>query len=400
MAQLCTQVDQRCTWLDTDIYDWCGVIVESGSSFGTRLRQLRDACGLSQLKLAGLVNYHQSLISKVETGAEQPSAAFARAVDEALGAKGELTALVPSPALTPDDNERLLLAARRPSRTDLGVIESLDAVLAAHRRLDDIVGARPLLRSVSAQLVLVEDLVTEARGPIRPRLVSVAAQWAQFGGWLHTSAGRADTARRWFSTALEWAEEINDREMVAAVLSFRGHTAWLEGRVGASISLSQAARRDTTVFDGERAYDALQEARGHALTGDRQSVERLCGISDELAASERSGVEFAPPWYYYGSAAFFELERGLVYRFLGRSIPQYNQQAVDLIRSGLAGLPPEQRSAEWAGEYLYHQAAAHLQDGDRASALDAIQHLERIAATTRAKPLMEKAGMLRRHANS
>jgi hypothetical protein len=39
-------------------------------------------------------------------------------------------------------------------------------------------------------LTLVQSLAEEARGPIRPRVVDVAGQWAQFAGWLCAATGQ------------------------------------------------------------------------------------------------------------------------------------------------------------------------------------------------------------------
>jgi transcriptional regulator with XRE-family HTH domain len=64
---------------------------------------------------------------------KRPSEEIARRLDEALGADGALLALVPPRVrgLNPYDEERLIWAARRPSRIDLRVIEDLATILAA-----------------------------------------------------------------------------------------------------------------------------------------------------------------------------------------------------------------------------------------------------------------------------
>lgn len=53
----------------------------------------------------------------------------------------------------------------------------------------------------------------EVHGPVRPALVAVAAQWAQFGGWLHAATGQCDAAARRFDQALGWATETGDAQM-------------------------------------------------------------------------------------------------------------------------------------------------------------------------------------------
>src|SRR5438105_4224068 len=54
-------------------------------SYGPRLRQLREAAGLSQADLGKRVNLAGSQINKLETNVNQPTLATALAVAEALG---------------------------------------------------------------------------------------------------------------------------------------------------------------------------------------------------------------------------------------------------------------------------------------------------------------------------
>src|SRR5438105_11066891 len=54
-------------------------------SYGPRLRQLREAAGLSQADLGKRVNLAGSQINKLETNVNQPTLATALAIAEALG---------------------------------------------------------------------------------------------------------------------------------------------------------------------------------------------------------------------------------------------------------------------------------------------------------------------------
>lgn len=60
------------------------------SDFIAELKRWRDVRGLSQTRLAQLMRYDRSYISKIETGQEWPAADFARRADEALGAGGAI----------------------------------------------------------------------------------------------------------------------------------------------------------------------------------------------------------------------------------------------------------------------------------------------------------------------
>ncbi|MFC6935217.1 helix-turn-helix domain-containing protein [Actinomadura yumaensis] len=162
-------------------------------TFGEKMRALMAERGVSLRALAKTLPADPGHLSRISRDLKPPSDDMAAQIDHALGADGTLTALARTsparPALTPDDEERLLLAARRPVRTDLKVVESLAVVLDAQRRIEDSVGSAPLLEPVRANLVVLRRLVIEARGPVRVKVVHVAAQWAQFYGWLRANVG-------------------------------------------------------------------------------------------------------------------------------------------------------------------------------------------------------------------
>jgi transcriptional regulator with XRE-family HTH domain len=317
--------------------------------FAETLRRLRDERGLSLRRLADVVHHGKTYVHELETGAKQPTLDVARRLDDALGAGGALAALVgqASGGIDPDAAGRLAHAVQHPRRVDADAVEALAAVLAHQRRLEDAIGSAAMLAPVAAQLATVEQLVTEARGPARPLLVDVAAQWAQFNGWLHTATERYADAQRWFRTSLEWSTEVGDLDMVATVMSFRGHLAWLLGHPGPTIGLSQAARRWPQIYAGQLAYDVLQEARGHAILGDAYEVDRLIDESDELTDRALRELPGAPPWHYYRSPAFWDLERGrALARLAGRQ-----GRAAELLVAGLDALPECQQHADWVQAY-------------------------------------------------
>ena len=245
------------------------------------------------------------------------------------------------------DSDRLGYVARHPHRVDRRTLDALGTVLASTRRLEDAIGAAPVLQPVRGHLAYVEALAGEARGEIRRDVVDQAGQWAQYIGWLCLAGEQYRDANQWFSRSLEWAIEAEDDDLAATVWSFKGHLAWTMGQVGPTVGLTQVARRYRGIYVGQTAYDALQEARGHAATGDFYQVERLVDESYDLA--DRALVELpgAPPWHYYRSPAFWGLERGRALHLVpGRAV-----QAVELLTDGLAALQPEQAGADWVKAY-------------------------------------------------
>lgn len=307
--------------------------------FPCRLRQLMSQRGMSVRELASLTYLAKSLVGDYTTGRRPPSPKRARDLDKALGAGGELAALV-------REDDPLTYAARHPGRVDRAAVAQLADQLAIARTTEDEVGAAPMLSTAADHLTTVAELAREARAPVRPALVAVGAQWAQWAGWLDLAVGRYGRAGAHLDRALEWALEAGDQEMVATVLSFRGHRAWLMGDLGSMVGLTEAALRDDQIHVGQRAYDRYQLARGHAGVGDRRPAVEALAVGADLADEAVAYTGPRPPWHYYRSTAFFDLEHGLVRAHLGERC-----RAEELVGAGLAGLPAEMRHAEWTAMY-------------------------------------------------
>jgi len=255
--------------------------------------------------------------------------------------------------------------------------------------LEDVVGSGPLLAPAAAQLEVVEGLVTDARGPIRPLVLDVGAQWAQFLGWLSANSRRDEAARRWYDRALLWATEVDDPNMVATALNLTGHLEWLAGNVGPVVGLSQAAGRQPA-SPGVRALAAQQEARGHALAGEPDATDEMLDRAVALAVAAVERPEDEPPWIYYYSPDYLTMQRGLAYRYLGR-----NREAVRLLENGLRAMPVDMRRSEWVGVYRYHLAHAYADLGERDAARAALVEVDEIAVATGSDRLRRLARKLR-----
>jgi transcriptional regulator with XRE-family HTH domain len=336
--------------------------------FGEEMTRLMAARGIGVRELARRVHYNAGHISNVKNGHARPSPELAAALDTALGADGALMALADdgplfNGSLSPDRRERIEWARQHPSRPDDAIAESLAAVLDAQRHAEDALGSAAVIRPVLAQLAVAEDLVREARGPARPGLVHIAGQWAQFAGWLYASTGQHEKADARLSQALGWAIEAGGPDLIAEVLSFQGHAAYLRGRPGPVIGLSQAAQRDRGAYPGQLAISAAQEAKGHAMEGRGADADRLLDAADELAVQARERQGEAPPWLYYHTDGFFDLQRGEAYGYLTDD-PLYQARAAEALGSGYAALPASARGSEWGAEYLVRLADVHASSGD------------------------------------
>ncbi len=344
--------------------------------FGAELRQLRTVAGVSLRQLASRALSSRGHLHDIEAGRRQPTVDLAERLDLALNSGDRLTSLIRVAPPSDELADHLAHLQEHPRRVEPAALAALADILAAHRRLEDSVGAAAVLPAVRVQLTFVTDLTIEARGGLRVRLMDVAAQWAQFGGWLNAAAGHPRVAGRWYSAALDWGTEAGNPDMIATVLSMRGHLAWQHRRPGPLIGLSAAALRQPA-SPGVRALAAQQEARGHALIGAASTAIGLLDQAVDLATQANEAPEREPPWIYFHSLDYLSMQRGLTYRLLGD-----NAQAVEHLRTGLHGLPPSAKGAVWTVPYRLDLAATLAELGDISDALEVYDRVRAIAETT------------------
>jgi transcriptional regulator with XRE-family HTH domain len=364
------------------------------SEFGSALKRLLDERGMSLRQAARLMHFDASYLSRVINGRQAGSAQLAAALDKLLDADGELTALVP-PAirlarLAPGDAERLSYVIAKPRRVDAATMDALSAMLDGARRLDDRIGSAPMLASVRAQLRIAEVLAGEARGEVRPTVVDVAAQWAQFYGWLSANTARFGEANTAYDLTIGLATEAGDVSMISTALNMKGFVAWLCRKPGAVIGLSRAAQRDGA-SPGVRALAAQQEARGHAIIGDAEMTERKLDDANRLTLAAAEHPEDEPPWIYFFNPDYFGMQRARAYLYL----PDRAAAAADLLISGLAALPPAVRRSEWVAWYVADLANAYDLLGEHDEAQKAAAEVAEIASETSSKRLAARAAELR-----
>jgi hypothetical protein len=343
-------------------------------TFAERLRTLMAERQVSGRQLARLVPCDPSLVCHFRTGRKLPSEKMAKLFDIALNANGELAGAARAEALpgrrsvlaggllaggllavAPDAREMLAWAERHPPQIDGAVVDSLDQLLTAQRHADDVLGSGVMVQPALAQLAAVENLVRQARGPVRPALLNVAEGWAQFGGWLCRNTAHYAGADLRFNHALQWAEELGDRTMIATVLANKSVLAKYQRQYGASIGLAQAAQRDKRAAAGIRALAAEYESRGHALAGDAAAAERKAGQAQELAAA---GAPDQRPWLRWLTPTAYRYESGITCTFLAAD-PRWHARAVALLAE------EETAPGVWASaQNLTYLASAHVRAGD------------------------------------
>lgn len=348
------------------------------------LKRLRAEARLSQTELANRVNSISGAtltrwdISRYERGERIPTvhlSALALALDVDPCALDEAVAITQAirrgriadldgDALgmvrTPDDEERLILAARLPSRLDSSVVSDLSRTLASQRRIEDVIGSAAIVESATGQLRLILRLLRETRGPLAGALAATASEASQFSGWLHTATGRHDTASDLYDQALRLGLQAGNDDLAATALSMRGHLAWVTGDIGSMAALSEAAAEMATAT-GTRAISTQQHGRALAILGDRQGALRAMGQAEEELSTGSSGDD--PDSLYFYGPELLSMQRGLVLAYLAEAPAAY-LAAANTVSAGIQALPISIRDSEWVAWYRVRAAGSLAAAGE------------------------------------
>jgi transcriptional regulator with XRE-family HTH domain len=356
------------------------------TEFAGKLRRLMAERGVGVRELARRAHFNPGHISKLASGKNHPSSRAAELLDIALGGEGRLAALVPvvpaqqaggqfvprdvfpvlpDPSLAPDPDmyQRITRAIENGEHVDSEIIAWLERCLVEHRRIEDTVGARPLVDVVRVQISTVTRLARQARTPVTDRLVDLAAQYAQFMAWLCNDSGNKAAALAWYDRAHDWAIEAGDTSMAATTLSMKAHLAWSVGDAIRCVRFGESARwHDSRASLGIQGMAAQMTARGHALCGDADSAHRELDDAEGLIAAAASRPEDEPPWMYFYGDTWFTAQRGMVETELAERHKGGTRTAVPLLEKALNSLPDSyRRDRIWYGTVL---ARAHATAGD------------------------------------
>ncbi|MEV8629300.1 helix-turn-helix transcriptional regulator [Streptomyces sp. NPDC051079] len=313
--------------------------MNSLAKFGPELRRRRLAAGMTLDGLAARVHYSKGQLSKVETGRQQPTPELARLCDGAVGAAGELAALVPYGPGVPRPSRRLVMAAGAGAALALGVppsgaaepvppagaagagggmtpasparavgaadpagtadavggplLDGVQALFGEFRRLGQTAPAAFVLPSLAAQARALPSLARASGGRTARGLYVLASRYAEFTGWMAQESGDDGAALTWTDAAVRLAEAAGDRDLAAYALVRRGLIAFYSGDAKATVELvqgAQAGRLPARV----RGLAAQREAQGHALGGDRDSclraLDRARGLLDRAATAGADGL--------------------------------------------------------------------------------------------------------------
>jgi len=242
-------------------------------------------------------------------------------------------------------------------RVDHAMVDDLQRVADARRRMDDAIGGGTLLPSVREDLRLVVALLGNSSytEDVGKRLYGVAAEFSRLAGWLACDCNTPALAQRYFAAGLRAAHLSGDRAIGANILGFMSVQAGRSPKPADAVTLAESALTSEQHLTPTVAASLhARLAQGAARTGDAKLWKRAQSRSFELLT--RAVPEQEPEWIYWFTQADAE---GIA----GRSLLSLNevteaethlQRAVSLID------PSHSRDrAVW----LCHLANARIQAG-------------------------------------
>ncbi|WP_327236894.1 hypothetical protein OG349_26055 [Streptomyces sp. NBC_01317] len=202
-------------------------------------------------------------------------------------------------------------------------------------RADNLFGPRHALTAVRQQLSILESLLEQAGGAQRSELLRLAAQYAESAAWLHEDSADIQSATKWTSQAMEWATESGDQAMVTWTLFRKSQQATTKKSAAQTISLAQAAQRNSPALTRPmRAAAIQQEAHGYALDGDEVSCHARLDNAHDFAASPDTKGDARTGHGDFCTASYIEIQRANCWLTLGRP-----DLAVPLFETALDKLP-------------------------------------------------------------
>ncbi|MFH9067793.1 helix-turn-helix domain-containing protein [Streptomyces alboflavus] len=289
------------------------------TDFAIRAREALAAQGLSMRGAARALPYDIAYLSRVLNGKQAPSARLAVALDELLGASGELAALLAAPG------EPVPWLADRESGVegDIAHVRTSVAHLLEHdhRYGGDQVAPAAVQVWRTAQRGLDSGTVPDR---LRREYAAAVAEAAQVAGWLLFVADRQESARTAFLEAYALACQAGDRPMqwfVQDMIAMQGVQSG--GRLGEALRIADAFLSGLRVPPRVTLLAHLRRARALAHAGD--GARALSEMKASWAILDDSIGPRDPAWTWWLNECELSGHEGEVHLALGdpaRALPR------------------------------------------------------------------------------
>lgn len=285
---------------------------------------------------------------------ELPAEALGLSESEAAPAKtGRVTGAGESPAA-------LYSVAARPVERPLHISEvtvhNLEAVTAAYRRMYHTVGAHDLIDGVAQHVLTTRGFWRRASDPaFRRSLAATTSEIAMLAGRMSFfDLGRPSEAEPHYQTALEAAQEAEDRALQAVVLGNKSFIARNAGDFAGALHLLGRAKAlaadELTVRSWATALEAMTQAWAQQPSLSLEAMEKAEIVLAEARADQR------PAWFDYYDHSRLAGFKGLMRIRLNQ--PDAAQASLD---EAITALTPD--AAKQRACYLADQATVYANEG-------------------------------------
>lgn len=353
-------------------------------NFGDLLSSLMQERGIGVRALARRVPVDPSLISRLASGQQRPSAQVARRLDEILSASGELSGLaaiemaIPGTVLAGEpelaDELAAIEAARRAGATDVGraAVERLEMV--ADSLALAYSSARPadLLARTLAYLDYTTSLLDGRMTLSEHRKVLVTAGWLSLlAATSLTDLGRLGAAGAHLRTAAQLAAESEHDELRAWCLETTAWQALIGGDYREAAALAAGARSVAPEGSSALVQSAAQEGRAWARLGARRetlaALTRVEALVSPMAQPER------PEHHYQYDPGKAEAYLATTLSWIGDPAAEgYARSVLQRIESGADGTARPRRAATARLDLALALTAAGRPDEAAGTAQEAI----------------------------
>lgn len=280
-----------------------------------------------------------------------------------------------------------------PRGIDPTAAQLISDTLALFRRMDDRLGAQPMVRPTLALRGLLEGLSSfPVEVETRVRLRAVGAQLSQFLGWLAFDASDHSTARAYYQEGLFVARSSGDHNLTLFILGHIAILALSEGKLVEAVTVveSQIELVLQTTCQLTRSWFSAVEATVRSISGDRASCH--AALDRSRKAFLKAGSAPAPPWLYsFDHSRLAAYEGGCLERIgeLERARTTWDR-ALELL--------PDDRVRDRA-VYLIHLATVYARLGEVEKSCALGEEAIVIALETSSVRITEQLGNLRTQLN-
>lgn len=279
--------------------------------FPTRVRELREAAGMSLRDLAASAYVSKSTLSELENGKATPMVDTARALDRALRSDGQLAAMVTEVEQPQAWQTAELLERVRASDVSPATVEALHATAF---ELCCVYGRQDASQLRCEALGWLREVERLLRRPVglheHQELLSVAGWLALLAGCVEYDLDMRTDAEATRRAALQLAEEGGNGEIAAWAWEMSAWFALTQGRhrdVVTAAEAGQAAVGDHTAVVQLVAQEAKALARMDDTAGVRTALERGRQLLDRFPRPDRPDHHFVvdpDKWDFYAMDAY------------------------------------------------------------------------------------------------